>query len=585
MKRWFNDLKIGTKIIYGFLIMAVISGLVGVIGIISLNTANDTYRAAYTETTSALQYTEKIISSFEEIRTNLFKMTLADNKSDKEDCISSIQEHRNIIDDNLSKYKAVLEAYPQEEVSEDLKLVANLESAVNAFGEKRKEFMNGIAMDTTKRNEAFYILSDGGELHALAQDLEDAIDALNESNNSYVSEQIAIHKSLAQRSEIIMVVVILSGVFMAILIGLFISRNMSKRIGTIVEATGKLSKGELDVHIDVTSKDEIGVMAETSRNMAAMLRTVINDLTRGLDAFADGNFNLDTQAEDSYVGNYRHMLDSIRRTRDKLSDALRNINTAAEQVATGSDQVSEGAQALASGSTEQAATVQELSASIEKIAEQALENSAAVTSASKSVQLAGEGVNAGNNHMEQLTRAMMDIGSSSNQIASITKVIEDIAFQTNILALNAAIEAARAGTAGKGFAVVADEVRTLAAKSSEAAKQTAELIENSVATVANGNKITQQTAQILKDVGINALEMTESFEKIEQSISEQTEAIGQIRQGLSQISSVVQTNAATAEENSAASEEMSAQAATLRQEVEKFDLWSEICTPTSEIQA
>ncbi len=585
MKRWFNDLKIGAKIIYGFLIMAVVSGLVGVIGIISLNTANDTYRAAYIETTSALQYTEKIISSFEEIRTNLFKMTLADNKSDKEDCISNIQEHRNIIDDNLSKYKAVLEAYPQEEVSEDLKLVANLESAVNAFGEKRKEFMNGIAMDTTKRNEAFYILSDGGELHALAQDLEDAIDALNESNNSYVSEQIAIHKSLAQRSEIIMVVVILSGVFMAILIGLFISRNMSKRIGTIVEATGKLSKGELDVHIDVTSKDEIGVMAETSRNMSATLRTVINDLTRGLDAFADGNFNLDTQAEDSYVGNYRHMLDSIRRMRDKLSDALRNINTAAEQVATGSDQVSEGAQALASGSTEQAATVQELSASIEKIAEQALENSAAVTSASKSVQLAGEGVNAGNNHMEQLTRAMMDIGSSSNQIASITKVIEDIAFQTNILALNAAIEAARAGTAGKGFAVVADEVRTLAAKSSEAAKQTAELIENSVATVANGNKITQQTAQILKDVGINALEMTESFEKIEQSIAEQTEAIGQIRQGLSQISSVVQTNAATAEENSAASEEMSAQAAALRQEVEKFDLWSESCTPTAEIQA
>lgn len=174
-----------------------------------------------------------------------------------------------------------------------------------------------------------------------------------------------------------------------------------------------------------------------------------------------------------------------------------------------------------------------------------------------------------------MTGAMENIGSASNQITNITKVIEDIAFQTNILALNAAIEAARAGNAGKGFAVVADEVRNLAAKSAEAAKQTGELIQASVVTVTEGSQISIKTAQLLHTVEEKTLLINEIINRINQSSSDQASAIEQIKQGLTQVSSVVQTNAATAEENSATSEEMSAQAATLREEVGKFKLVSE----------
>ncbi len=177
--------------------------------------------------------------------------------------------------------------------------------------------------------------------------------------------------------------------------------------------------------------------------------------------------------------------------------------------------------------------------------------------------------------MKELSKAMNNINTASNQIASITKTIEDIAFQTNILALNAAVEAARAGNAGKGFAVVADEVRNLASKSAEAAKQTSELIEHSVAVTAEGTRITEQTAQVLQDVQNKATTVNESILKIEQASIEQTNSIVEIQNGLGQVSSIVRMNAASAEENSATSEEMSAQVITLLEEVERFKLSSE----------
>jgi len=177
-----------------------------------------------------------------------------------------------------------------------------------------------------------------------------------------------------------------------------------------------------------------------------------------------------------------------------------------------------------------------------------------------------------NMQMGEMMKAMDVITEKSGEISKIIKTIDNIAFQTNILALNAAIEAARAGTAGKGFAVVADEVRNLAAKSANAAQQTAELIQTSSSLVEKGSFATIETAQILQDVGEKANLVNDSIVKIEQSSLEQAAAIEDINLGLSQVVEVIQTNAATAEENSATSEELSAQASTLRGEVAKFRL-------------
>ncbi|HWP79901.1 MAG TPA: methyl-accepting chemotaxis protein [Candidatus Acidoferrum sp.] len=363
-------------------------------------------------------------------------------------------------------------------------------------------------------------------------------------------------------------------VVMVVLVNLvlvfYMRKKISRPLAGISQAAGEMSRGNLGLQIAHRSKDEFGELADAFRATVAALQSYINDISEKLEQMSKGDMQV--QVDLDYLGDFLPIKHSIENIAASLNATLSTINAAAGQVSTGSEQVAAGAQELATGSTEQAASIEQLSASIEKVAGQAGENSATVVGAAEIARQSSEAVAAGNEQMRQLTAAMSRVESSSGQIANITKVIEDIAFQTNILALNAAIEAARAGSAGKGFAVVAEEVRSLAAKSGEAAKETANLILRSVEDVKSGTGLTARTAGILKDIGDSAKEMVASFEKIEQASAAQAGAIEQIRDGLTMISSVVQTNAATAEENSATSEEMSAQAAMLSREVGKFKL-------------
>ena len=175
-------------------------------------------------------------------------------------------------------------------------------------------------------------------------------------------------------------------------------------------------------------------------------------------------------------------------------------------------------------------------------------------------------------HVKELNTAMEKISGSSQEISKIIATIENIAFQTNILALNAAVEAARAGSAGKGFAVVADEVRNLATKSDEAAKATKELIESSIAAVAEGGEAVALVTEALEQTSQSAGQVTAQMDIVVEAVENQTTSITQVTEGVDQISSVVQTNSATAEESAAASQELSAEAASLKQLVDQFTL-------------
>jgi methyl-accepting chemotaxis protein len=387
-------------------------------------------------------------------------------------------------------------------------------------------------------------------------------------------QQAGVQKEDATRTQtiawIMLIAVAVVSFVVTVIVIFAIRKSILSPVKEIERVYTEIAKGNMKVNVNYDSRDELGNMARLIRQANELQGAILGDVINNFTKISQGDLRI--KVEIDYPGDFDALKQATEDTAAALNHTLMTINTAAGQVSAGASQVACGAQSLATGSTEQASSVEELSVSITKIAEQAAQNSTNVKTATQYVEQVSAGVFAGNEHMEQLTKAMANIGASSNQIANITKVIEDIAFQTNILALNAAIEAARAGNAGKGFAVVADEVRSLAAKSAEAAKQTAELIHRSTATVAEGSQITEQTAKILHDVSEKAQEVNANIIQIDHASSDQAIAIEQVKQGLNQVSAVVQTNAATAEENSATSEEMSAQASTLREEVGRFKL-------------
>lgn len=355
---------------------------------------------------------------------------------------------------------------------------------------------------------------------------------------------------------------------------LFTRRRVLLPISLIEKEMREIAEGNLSSDFSLQADNsEIGMLVHSICNTRSTLQKYIGDISDKLTRMAGGNLNMENDME--YIGEFSPIQTALGVILDSFNETLKHINIAAEQVSTGASQVSGGAQALSAGSTQQASSIDELTLSAERVAGQAEENASNVQAATRYVEQVEADINTGNGYMKNLTEAMGEMDDASNEIVNITKVIEDIAFQTNILSLNASIEAARAGEAGKGFAVVADEVRNLAGKSAEAAKQTSELIQNSVTSVSKGTAVTAQTAQILQQVGANMAKVSKSFSSIEQASSEQTQAIEEIQVGLVQVSAVVQTNAATAQENSATSEEMSAQADILREEVDKFILYSE----------
>ena len=361
---------------------------------------------------------------------------------------------------------------------------------------------------------------------------------------------------------------------LSIAAGIFIAFYMSKRIRKPLEeieiAADKMAEGDFNIDIIYESKDELGKVSDSMRKMSQNINLVIKDTYIVLDKVSSGNFNV--EPEEEYVGVFKFIEESLNKITNDLSDTISQINASSQEVESASEQVASGAQMLSQGTTEQAGAIEELSATITEISEKINNTAKNASEANVLSESASNEVREGNDQMIEMVKAMTDISNASNEIGRIIKTIDDIAFQTNILALNAAVEAARAGDAGKGFAVVADEVRNLAAKSAEAAKNTATLIENSIIAVNNGSQIVDNTALSLSRIIETTNKTIELIDEIAKESDSQASSILQVSLGIEQISQVIQTNAATSEESAAASQELSGQAQILKSLIDNFNL-------------
>lgn len=332
----------------------------------------------------------------------------------------------------------------------------------------------------------------------------------------------------------------------------------------------EMAKGRLDVQMNGMYKGDNANLKETLNMTILALRGYVSEISHVLEEMADGN--LDVAITGDYRGDFIALKTSLNAIINAFNEVIGEINQAADQVSSGSNQVADTSQSLSQAATEQAAAIEQITTSVAQIASQTKENAINAQKANELSLNAREHAAEGNQQMQEMLSSMREINEASSSISKIIKVIDEIAFQTNILALNAAVEAARAGEHGKGFAVVAEEVRNLAARSANAAKETTDMIEGSMRTVEIGTGMAKNTAQALDRIVEGVSQATQLVGEIATASNEQATGVAQVDNGISQVAEIIQTNTATSEQSAAASQQLSSQAEVLKQRVSRFNL-------------
>lgn len=559
---YFKNLSIRTKLILALLIPFILMTFIVLINYVGLSNSKQSFEDYLNGANKTLQSTQetriKVINLARILRDAVIevdRVKVLDKINQSNDLEKQIQSDITNIDKffdfKTASDREIVKAY-QQSVNDWLKIGSRVKSAISS---NNNDLATNILL-----NECAIALD---KVDTTGTNFKDLVSRISNESSSGVASSISTINFI---TIVLLIIVFCTSVFF----GFVALRTLMVPVRALISFTNEIRKGNLHAEYTYKSTNEMGKLSDCIVETIKNWNAYINEITLNLGKISEGDVNVKMDLE--YAGDFANIKTSIETIGDSLNKTMYQIKVSSDQVAVGSEQVASASQSLAQGSTEQASAVEDLASSILVISEQVKANAENAKSVNDMVGNIGAKINESNEQMNNMMNAIELITQKSNEINKIIKTIEDIAFNTNILALNAAVEAARAGNAGKGFAVVADEVRNLASKSSEAAKNTTALINDSISAVENGTAIAKSTAESLTQVVEGAHQISSIINDIAKASEDQAVFVSQINTGIEQISSVVQTNSATSEESAAASQQLSSQANMLKYLVNKFKL-------------
>ena len=553
-----KNLKVSKKLIISYAFVLILLVVIIAVSIGNLISIRARVEAFYNGPFKVLNAANTVNSSFEAMQKSVFRAI-----SNTDPVIAE-----RALEDSKVYAGKIQEQIPiiQKDFLGDQAIVERLRAALDELAPQREHVLE-LALQNQKEEAAAYMEANNIKtIHKAQAELDELIDTADRK-----ADELIVSLRSEQMEFIVMLSVLgTASVLISVLFGIYITRSITRPIKELETAARQMEQGHLKVDVTYRSKDELGSLSNSMRQMSEKISYYMDEISRAMQQLADGN--LDIPGCDGFQGDFLPVQEALFIVIDSLNETMAEINTFSDQVASGSDQVAGGAQVLSQGVIAQAGSVEELASTMSEISRQVNENAETSQAVKTAAGEMGTNILACNQQMQEMKAAMGEINSCSTQIRKIIKTINDIASQTNILALNAAVEAARVGAESKGFSVVAQEVRGLAGKSSAASKSTEALIEQTLDAVAHGTKLAEETAASLMNIVGGTDDMVSKINQIAEATQRQAEATEMVSIGIGQISDIVQTNSATAEESAAASEELYGESQLLKSKISRFKL-------------
>jgi len=559
--KWFYDLKIRTKLLTGFLILIGAMLFLGVFAISKLAVLNSSTNEIAKRWMPSVQYVSAVGTEISGYRRQELAHILSDTREDMAGYEKAMDEGLAALRENEKKYEPLMSSEKEKELYEKMNDLIDEYLSLH-------ERMIELSKQHKKTEARALLIGDMMKVYQELTGISNDLIAMSVEGGESASDNAA---KLYLSSRTAMIIVIVVGIVLGLFIAVFIAKMIVDPLKQLSDAAVQIAGGNIDQKVDHTSKDETGILADCFRKIIATLRGLIEE-DGGAALQAAANKDLTARVTGNYQGAYNAMKENINNLIINLDEGLQQVAIGSEQVASASNQISAGSQTLAQGASEQASALEEISSSLQEMASMTKQNASNAKEARGLAEAARIVADKGVESMNRLSEAMDKIKMSSDETAKIVKTIDEIAFQTNLLALNAAVEAARAGDAGKGFAVVAEEVRNLAMRSAEAAKNTANLIEESVKNAEGGVSINHEVMKNLEEINEQVNKVSEVMAEIAAASDQQSQGIEQVNVAVGQMDQITQQNAANSEESASAAEELSSQAQEMQGMVASFKL-------------